>query len=82
MSDDYCWSCGQRKKNVNGTKGKYHSGICQDCIDDQDAKLKQLNAGFAVGDDWEYKDFSNKTIVVCPQCGEEINLADKMQEAV
>lgn len=28
----------------------------------------------AVGDDWDYKDFSNKTIVVCPQCGEEIHL--------
>lgn len=31
----------------------------------------------AVGDDWDYKDFSNKTIVVCPQCGEEIRLDDK-----
>lgn len=29
-----------------------------------------------VGDDWDYKDFSNKRIVVCPQCGEEINLDD------
>jgi len=33
----------------------------------------------AVGEDWKYKDFSNKTIVVCPQCGEEINL-DNYQE--
>ena len=33
----------------------------------------------AVGDDWKYKDFSNKTIVVCPQCGEEINLPDYPQ---
>ena len=24
--------------------------------------------------DWEYKDFSNKTIAVCPQCGTEISL--------
>ena len=28
----------------------------------------------AVGDDWEYKDFSNKGIVICPQCHEEIEL--------
>ena len=34
----------------------------------------------AVGDDWEYKDFSNKTIVVCPQCREEINLSNLGQE--
>ncbi len=27
-----------------------------------------------VGTDWEYKDFSNKTVVICPQCGEEISL--------
>ncbi len=44
MADDFCWSCLHQKKNVNGTKGEYHSGICQDCIDDQEAKLKQLNA--------------------------------------
>jgi len=30
----------------------------------------------AVGDDWKYKDFSCKTIIVCPQCGEEIHTAD------
>jgi len=28
----------------------------------------------AVGDDWEYKDYTCKTIVICPQCGEEIEL--------
>lgn len=44
MGDDFCWSCMHQKKNVNGTKGEYHSGICQDCIDEQEAKLKQLNA--------------------------------------
>ena len=44
MGDDFCWSCLQLKKNVNGTKGEYHSGICKDCTDDQEAKLKQLNA--------------------------------------
>lgn len=26
------------------------------------------------GDDWEYRDFSNKTIAICPQCHEEIML--------
>lgn len=26
----------------------------------------------ATGDDWEYKDFSCKTIIVCPQCHNEI----------
>ena len=26
----------------------------------------------ALGDDWEYKDFSNKNIIVCPQCKTEI----------
>ncbi len=44
MADYFCWSCRGQKKNVNGTKGEYHSGICQDCIDEQEAKLKQLNA--------------------------------------
>lgn len=44
MADDFCWSCSGQKKNVNGTKGEYHSGICQECIDDQEAKLKQFNA--------------------------------------
>lgn len=44
MGDDFCWSCLHQKKNVNGTKGEYHSGICKDCTDDQEAKLKQLNA--------------------------------------
>ena len=29
-----------------------------------------------IGDDWEYKDFSNKNIVICPQCTEEINLEE------
>lgn len=33
----------------------------------------------AVGDDWDYKDFSNKTIVVCPQCGEEIHLDNYLE---
>jgi len=28
--------------------------------------------GCAIGEDWEYKEFSNKTIIVCPQCKEEI----------
>ena len=27
-----------------------------------------------VGNDWEYKDFSNKNIVVCPQCKTDIYL--------
>jgi len=26
----------------------------------------------ATGEDWEYKDFSNKRIVVCPQCKDTI----------
>ena len=25
-------------------------------------------------DDWQYKDFTCKTVVICPQCGEEIDL--------
>ena len=29
----------------------------------------------AVGDDWDYRDFSNKTIIVCPQCGSEVEVA-------
>lgn len=29
-----------------------------------------------LGDDWEYKDFSNRTIVICPQCKTEIYLND------
>jgi len=31
----------------------------------------------AVGGDWEFKDFSNKTIAVCPQCKTEINTEEK-----
>ena len=30
--------------------------------------------GCPVGDDWKFKDFSNKTIIVCPQCGEEYDI--------
>jgi hypothetical protein len=29
-----------------------------------------------VGEDWEYKNFSNKNIIICPQCNEEINVAE------
>lgn len=29
-----------------------------------------------VGKDWEYKDFSNKTIVICPQCKTEIEVEE------
>jgi len=28
----------------------------------------------ATGDDWEFKDFSNKSIVICPQCKTEYNI--------
>ena len=28
----------------------------------------------SVGDDWQYKDFSNKNIVICPQCENEIDV--------
>lgn len=27
-----------------------------------------------IGDDWQYVDFSNRTLTQCPQCGEIINL--------
>jgi len=30
----------------------------------------------AIGDDWEYKDFSNKSVVICPQCKTEIILVE------
>lgn len=30
----------------------------------------------AIGDDWEYKDFSCKTIIVCPQCHNEIQASE------
>ncbi len=26
----------------------------------------------ATGEDWEYKDFTNKRIIICPQCKETI----------
>lgn len=29
-----------------------------------------------VGDDWEYVDYSNKTLIKCPQCGELHNMAE------
>jgi len=28
----------------------------------------------AIGDDWRYKDFTNKRIVICPQCKETLFL--------
>lgn len=31
----------------------------------------------AVGDDWDYKDFSSHDIIVCPQCGSEIDVSWK-----
>lgn len=36
--------------------------------------------GCAVGDDWEFKDFSNNTIVVCPQCKTDIYLEEDLLE--
>lgn len=33
----------------------------------------------AVGDDWEYKEFSNKTIIVCPQCKSELALEEEIE---
>ena len=30
----------------------------------------------AVGDDWNFKDFSNETIVVCPQCKTDIYIEE------
>jgi len=30
-----------------------------------------------IGDDWDYKDFTSKTIIVCPQCGTEIDCCNK-----
>lgn len=30
----------------------------------------------AVGDDWDYKDFTCKTVIVCPQCKTEIYMDD------
>lgn len=29
----------------------------------------------AIGDDWEYKDFTCKTIIICPQCKNEIDVS-------
>jgi len=36
----------------------------------------------ATGDDWEYKDFSNKNIVICPQCKTEYNLLDEQIDII
>ena len=30
----------------------------------------------AVGDDWEYKNISYKTIVICPQCKSEFTITE------
>ncbi len=41
-------------------------------------EIKNLNecpeCHCAIGDDWKYKDFSNKNIIICPQCKTEIEL--------
>jgi len=34
-----------------------------------------LECHCATGDDWEFKDFTNKTIVICPQCKTEYSVA-------
>lgn len=34
----------------------------------------------AIGDDWQFKDFSNKTIVICPQCCTEIDVSKQPEE--
>lgn len=34
-----------------------------------------LECRCAIGDDWKYRDFSNKSIVVCPQCKTEVYLS-------
>ena len=33
----------------------------------------------STGDDTKYKDFSNKTIAICTQCGHEFDLAEYNQ---
>jgi len=33
----------------------------------------------AIGDDWEYKDFSNKNLVICPQCKTEIDVSETIE---
>ena len=30
-----------------------------------------------VGEDWNYKDFTNKTVVICPQCNHHIYLEEQ-----
>ncbi len=32
----------------------------------------------STGDDTEYKDFSNRTIAICAQCGYEFDLTDNL----
>ena len=34
----------------------------------------------AVGTDWGYRDYSSKTIAVCPQCGHLVYLDDEEVE--
>ena len=33
----------------------------------------------ACGNDWEYKDFSNKNVIICPQCKTEIYVEDYLE---
>jgi len=38
---------------------------------------KCRECGCPVGEGWEFKDFSNKTIITCPQCGEEYYIEEE-----
>ncbi len=40
---------------------------------------KCRECGCPVGDDWQFKDFSSKTIIVCPQCGTEYNIYEERE---
>ena len=48
----------------------------------EELKIKEIyncpECNCNIGEDWEYKDFSNKCIAICPQCKTEVYLEDKL----
>ena len=56
-------------EKVAGVPLKAHEVLIKLCGLERCAECKN-----SVSDDWEFKDFTSKTIVICPQCKTEYNV--------
>ena len=66
--------CGKNQKLKNIIKSRSFITYSMRVVEELEKlgiyKCPECNC--AVGEDWEYKDFSNHNIVICPQCKTEI----------